>query len=67
MPKVISLTKMAKMYGKSEGRIEGYARNGSIPSHENSNGSIVFTDSDMFEIDRLGLLNGSALLIAGRY
>ena len=68
MPKVISLAKMAQMYGLSEGRLEGYAREGAIPSHEHSlDGGIVFTDADMFEIDRRGLLNGSSVLVPGKY
>ena len=59
MGKVISLHDMAKMYGLSDERLEKYALDGKVPSHRHSvDGSVLFTDSDMFEIDRLKLLTG---------
>ena len=62
MGKAISLHDMARMYCLSDEKLETYALDGMVPSHRHSvDGSVLFTSSDMFEIDRLKLLTGLPL------
>lgn len=62
MGKTISLPDMAKMYCISTDKIEGYAVEGKIPSHRHPvTGEVIFTDSDLFTIDRSRLLSGLPL------
>lgn len=57
MSKSITLADMAAMYSLTPDTLRRYAEEGRIPSCRHAvTGEVLFTDSDMFRIDREGLL-----------